>query len=662
MTGGDGTRRQTAVIVCYIAALVWLNLYWCREVFFLDHIGQMNSMHGFWMGLARLAGGAWYKPTWWRYSYDGMPFEYTYAPLVPGLIAAISKLTGWPVGRAFGVVAGLVFCFGPVAMFLMAREITRRAGWSFVACVTYCLFAPSQWLAPDQELAVRHLRDARRILLTFVWDDVPHELALALVCIAVLFLARGLKSRKTGSFVWAGITMAFALLANAFGATAMLIVLLCLLVTWDAGSLTKNAAAVMLCALAAYLAMCPFLPPTLLAVIGRNAGNAVPTAWTWGSTGALAIITGGSGVLWWLSRRWKYWYLRFFLLLAWIYCSIPILNQWNLHFLPQSERYKVELEAWLVLFGVFVAAEFLDRSPKAMRVAAALVLLIPAAVQVRSHRQFAKAMIRSSDVRETIEFQVADWLRTSMPQARVFAPGTFGQWMNAFTSQQQLGGGSFPTIPSLPIQLPITGLTYLDTRAEVADWGTVWLTAFGADAIVVPGQNSPEYWKPLFRGPEAFQGTMPLLWRERDTSIYSVPRRQGGLAHVLPQTAVVKNPPRDFFDLAQIRTYVAAIESAHAVAEWHWTDNNHGHIQTSLVPGDVISLQITYHPGWKAFAGGKAAPITADGLAQMVVHADCRGPCEVDLSYDGGWEGKLTRLLSVITILCVALAVRFSTR
>ena len=662
MIGGDGTRRENALIVCCVAALIWLNLYWCREVFFLDHIGQMNSMHGFWMGLTRLAGDAWYKPTWWRYSYDGMPFEYTYAPLVPGLIAAISKVSGWPVGRAFGVVAGFVFCFGPVAMFLMAREITRRAGWSFIACITYCLFAPSQWLAPDQELAVRHLRDARRILLTFVWDDVPHELALALVCIAVLFLVRGLRSRKAGSFVWAGIAMAFALLANAFGAAAMLIVLLCLLVTWDTRSLTKNATPVVLCALAAYLAMCPFLPPTLLAVISRNAGNSVPTAWTWWSTAALAVIAGGSVVLWFLSRHWKYWYLRFFLLLAWIYSSIPTLNQWNLHFLPQSERYKVELEAWLVLFGVFVVAQFLHSATKAVRVAAAILLLIPAAAQVRSHRQFAKAMIRSSDVRETIEYQVADWLQANLPERRVFAPGTLGQWMNAFTSQQQLGGGSFPTIPSLPIQLPITGLTYLNQAEQVADWGTVWLTAFGVDAIVVPGPNSPEYWKPLFRVPEAFQGTMPLLWRERDTSIYSVPRRQGGLAHVISETAVIKNPPRDFFDLSQIRTYVAAIESAQNLAEWHWIDDNHGRIQTSLNPGDVISLQITYHPGWKALAGGKAASITSDGLAQMVIHADCPGPCEVDLSYDGGWEGKLTRLLSVITILGVALAVRFSTR
>ena len=547
-------------------------------------------------------------------------------------------------------------------MFLMARELTRRAGWSFVACVAYCLFAPSQWLAPDQELALSHLRDARRILLTFVWDDVPHELALALVCIAVLFLVRGLRSGKTGSFVWAGIAIAFALLANAFGATAMLIVLLCLLATWNTGSLRKNAAAVTLCALVAYLAMCPFLPPSLLTVIGRNATDPFITSWGWTSLLALLAVAGGGVMLWFLSRRWQSWYLRFFLVLAWVYSSIPLLAQRKLAFLPQPERYKVELEMWLVLLAAFAAAHLADRAPKAVRVIAAVLLLLPSAAQVRSHRQFARAMIRSSDVRETFEYQVADWLQANLPEARAFAPGTVGQWMNAFTSQQQFGGGSFPTAPSLQIQLPVVGLTYLGTPGDVASLATVWLTAYGVDALVVPGRNSPEYWKPLFFTPEAFEGTLPLLWRERDTSIYSVPRRQASLAHVISESAVIKDPPRDFFDLTQIRTYVSAIESAHTAAEWRWIDSNHGRIQMSLAPGEVISLQITYHPGWKAVAGGKAASITSDGLAQMVIHADCSGPCEVDLSYDGGWEAKLTRLLSVITILGVALAVHFSTR
>ena len=647
-------NRERALTACYVAALVWLNAYWCREVFLLDHIGQMNSMHGFWMGLSRLAGDAWYKPTWWRYAYDGMPFEYTYVPLVPGLIAGISKLTGWSLGRAFGVVAGFVFCFGPVAMFLMAREVTRRAGWSFVAAMAYCLVAPSQLLAPDGEFGLSHVRDARRILLTFGWDEVPHELALALVCLAVLFLVRGLRSRKARSFVWAGLCLTLALLASAFGATAMLLVLSCLWISWgETGDWKRNGAALMLCALLAYLAMCPFLPPTLIAAIRGNANLLPVSAWSWGSFGTLAAVAGGGILMWFFLRRVQ-WHVRFFLLLAYVYSAIPVLERWNLHFLPQAERYKVEMEMWLVLLAASAAAALLDRVPIAARAVVALMLLLPAAAQVKALRQYDRALVGSSDVRETIEYQVAEWLQANLPEGRVFAPGTIGQWMNAFTAQQQLGGGSYPTIPSVPIQLPIAGITYLGRPAEIADMGTLWLTAFGVDALVVPGRGSPEFWKP-FHTPEPFSGTLPLLWRERDTSIYSIPRRKGGLAHIVPEAAIIKTAPQDFFDLTQIRAYVAALENpAKAEAEWRWIDDNHGRIQASLEPGDVVSLQITYHPGWKAFAGGKAASITSDGLAQMVIHADCSGSCEVDLSYDGGWEAKVVRILSLATIVGVA--------
>ncbi len=636
----------------YVGVLIWLNAYLCREVFLSDHFGAMNSMHGFWMALSRLAGSAWLHPTWWRYAYGGMPYEYTYAPLVPSLIAGVSKVTGWPVSRAFGTVAGFVFCFGPVAMFLMAREVTRRAGWSFIAAVAYNLLTPSMLLAPDEDFAIRHVRDARRMLLTFGWDDVPHELALAFVCLSVLFLIRGLRNGKAGSFVWAAIAIAFALLSNAFGATETLIVLLCFLAVWQSADWRKGGA-VALTPLAAYLAICPFLPPSLIAVIGKNS-NAFAAPLTWTSWAALAGVACGAAALWFVSRRLPR-ATRFFLLLAWIFAVIPVLDQRKLRFLPQPERYKVDMDVWIILLGVFVAAEIAQRLPNRIRIAAGLVLLWPAVLQVRFDRHYLKSFVSPIDVHQTIEYQTAEWLHVNLPDARVFAPGSIGQWMNVFTDQQQLGGGSFPTIPTVPIQLPIIGLTYLDTGAEISDWAKLWLTAFGVDAIVVPGRASPEYWKP-FHAPEPYGEALPLLWRESDTSIYQVPRRNKALAHVVSEDAIVKDAPKDFFDLSQVRAYVAAIESAEAgSAEVQWTGENHARLRTRVEPGRVISLQITYHPGWNALADGKRATITADGLGQMVVHAECASDCEVALNYDGGWEGKGLRIVSLITILSAAL-------
>src|SRR5689334_3684049 len=92
-------RLQKILPACYIIGLLWIQVYICRRVFFLEYTGQMHSMHGFWMAMARLAGDAWYKPTWWPYWFAGMPFEFTYMPGVPGLAAAISRLAGISVAQ-----------------------------------------------------------------------------------------------------------------------------------------------------------------------------------------------------------------------------------------------------------------------------------------------------------------------------------------------------------------------------------------------------------------------------------------------------------------------------------------------------------------------------------------------------------------------------------
>jgi len=94
--------------------LVWINAYLCRQIFFIQYTGQMHSMHGFWMAMARLAGNAWYKPTWWPYWFGGMPFEFTYAPGVPFLTATVARLAGIGVPQAFNIVSGFVFCSAPL--------------------------------------------------------------------------------------------------------------------------------------------------------------------------------------------------------------------------------------------------------------------------------------------------------------------------------------------------------------------------------------------------------------------------------------------------------------------------------------------------------------------------------------------------------------------
>jgi len=605
--------------------------------------------------MANLAGEHWYKPSWWPYWYNGMPFEYTYAPLVPALTFAIARLSGFSAAHAFQIVSGSVYCLGPAALFAMAWQLTRRAGWSFVAAVVYSLSSASALLLPDTNFSLSHLRDPRRLYLSFVWDELPHQLALALVCLAVLFLAGTLHDRRFRSFVWAGGLVSLALLASAFGATGLLLFVGCLLATYETTTWKRNFAFVFLCSVVGYLAMCPFLPPSLILAIRSNAGLFSHMAWTTASFGTLAAVLCGGVLLWFVSRSWRAWYLRFFFLLAYVTFAIPALyEKRGLHFFPQSARYKVELELALVLLVVFGIAPLIDRLPRLARIVLAIAFLWPAYNQVLSHRRFSRNAIQPVDIAKTIEYQVAKWVETSLPGWRVQAPGSFWPWLNTFSKVPQFTGGSFPTAPNL---VQLRAASELNGGSETAI-PAIWYKAYGVDAVIVPGRDSPEFWQPHPFGHQ-FDGVFPVVWDERDTRIYAVPRPARTLAHVVPQLAVVSRVPAGLSDTVQIERYVAAVEAAAASpATFVWLRDSRARIHATLGANQVVSVQVTYHAGWKATEGARTVPISKDGLGQMILSPERPGDYDISLVYDGGWESKLCRAVSAtVLLLVVAFAV-----
>src|SRR5258706_8050554 len=110
--------------VVYISALVFVNAYICRDLFFANYTGHTNSIQGLWISMAGLAGEHWFRPSWWPFHDGGMPFEHAYMPLVPGATAAIAKVAGVSPARAFNGLTGLLYCLGPVTLFLMACRMT----------------------------------------------------------------------------------------------------------------------------------------------------------------------------------------------------------------------------------------------------------------------------------------------------------------------------------------------------------------------------------------------------------------------------------------------------------------------------------------------------------------------------------------------------------
>ena len=188
--------RRVVIPLLALAIVVWINVYICREMFTSPENGRMNSMHGFWMAMARLASVHWIRPSWWPFWDCGMPFEYTYAPLVPGLTAALAKISGASIALSFHRVSGFAYCLAPATLFILCWRSTRRVGASFAAAVAYSLTSPTALLAPDDHFRLSGFWDSRRLFLAAVWDETPHLLALGIMPLLALFLARAYETRR----------------------------------------------------------------------------------------------------------------------------------------------------------------------------------------------------------------------------------------------------------------------------------------------------------------------------------------------------------------------------------------------------------------------------------------------------------------------------------
>ena len=439
-----GAVVRTSLPLLAAVAVAWLNVYLIRELFLVESTARMHSMHGFWAALARLGGESWLRPTWWPYWDGGMPFEYAYAPLIPGAAALLSSLFGVEEPRALQIIFGTILAAGPTTLYLCVWRLTGTAAWSFVAAILYTLFSPALLLAPNEGWGLQELLKSERFYVVIEWDEAPHMAALALWPLATLCLVRLLETRRWSWLAGGVLAMATMVYASAFGATILAITAVC--VVGALGFKPEHMKLTFVIGVLTYLASCAWLPPSLVRVI-REASSFSGEGWTASSATALAV----AGVAWaaaqpWLMRRVEDSRLRIFALFALTCLLIVWLHQFaGRQFVPQPGRYKMELSLGLALSGAFALRIWQRRlSHQPLRWALAALALALAAEQTVSSRQWAKATILNRDVTESIEYRTARAADAHLaPGERVFLPGSVAQWLNAFSEREQWSGGSW---------------------------------------------------------------------------------------------------------------------------------------------------------------------------------------------------------------------------
>ena len=155
-------------------------------------------------------------------------------------------------------------------------------------------------------------------------------------------------------------------------------------------------------------------------------------------------------------------------------------------------------------------------------VAAAICLF----VAIHQHRR-AQEIEKPIAIASTAEFEISHWLGAHNAGQRVFAPGTIGFWMQAFSDTPMLTGG----FDNGERNTFLHDVIYQIYAGDRQDTMLAWLKAFGVGAVVGGGPKSREVYHP-YAHPEKFDG-LTEIWRDGPDVIYSVPRRRASLAHAM---------------------------------------------------------------------------------------------------------------------------------
>ncbi|MDQ2898674.1 MAG: hypothetical protein M3Y07_02610, partial [Acidobacteriota bacterium] len=326
--------------------------------------------------------------------------------------------------------------------------------------------------------------------------------------------------------------------------------------------------------------------------------------------------------------------------------SITLLAEWfKIYLVPQPERYHLDMDQAFVLALFCVLGTVSIAIPRRVKVAAILLLIFAASSQVHRIRRFARDWIQPIDMTATSEYRIAKWFDRNMNGARVMAAGSTSYWMNAFTDTPQLGGGFDQGVVNpqdrVAQYIVLSGENAGERDAEIS---ILWMRAFGIQAVAVGAEP--------FRNPRKFDGILPLLWREGAAGIYRVPQRSASLAHVVRREDLVSRAPIHGLDVSEIRKYDAALDDPTLpAAEFRWTSRHSAEITASMLPGQLLSVQESYHFGWRAAVNGSTRTIISDSLGLMAIEPDCTGQCVVELTYDGGWEMRIARWLSLLALI-----------
>ena len=525
---GGMTRAHWKTLGCAVL-LFLLNMAIVMKLFVIEYTREMGSIEAAYIGLARYIANNWNDLGWFPLWYGGIPYPDSYPPLLHWLCALVVTVTHVSPGLAHHFVTAVFYCLGPVTLFWMAWRLCRSRECAFAAAFFYSLISPSCLLIQTIRVDADGYLSPRRLRSLVLWGEGPHVTSMCLVAFAVGMLHVALEKRKPWYWVGAAVSIAAVPMSNWLGGAALAICLAGYLAAgFPAGQ--KDAADSVATRGGRPLRLRPGDALALAATIAVIRANAPRVATYFKSTPQqrllLAIIAAVYLAGAWAMERFKVpRHTRFALFVSLVTGSVTLVRYWSgISLFPQPERYHLEMDMFLwvaAAFLVWPAVRWL-RLGRRQAVGVAMAIMLLCIPVVKKQRRESRWIERTLDIRTTIEYKTSKWMEANMPGARVFAPGTIGFWLNAFSDTPQITGGFDNGILNQTVPHVIFQVYAGERQKDMLDL----LNTFGCDVMIGGGKDSAEVYHPISH-PEKLDG-LKVLWRDGPDAIYEVPRRIRG--------------------------------------------------------------------------------------------------------------------------------------
>ncbi len=597
------------------------------------------------MGLARWLKVNWAHPGWFPLWYGGIPVENAYPPLLHHLVALFSLATGMSVAHSVHAVTAAFYCLGPVALFALVLRLTRSQSQAFAAGWLYSLISPAAFLLPWVRAGI-HVWSPVRLFALLRHDEAANIAAIALLLAALAAIHAALEYPLGWRTVVAVSASASVALTNWLGAVALVCGALALLFARKREEHDRPAfGRLTLIGLLAWAVAAPWIPPSDIAAVGRNARTGLSGEFPMGPSQYFylaAWLAGAFAIGLVLKTKTSVPEAGRFALVFLFMMALPPLafEYFKIYPLPQPGRYFLEMDAaFAMTCGMALGSRHPGSKTTWPRALTGVALACLAIALVPRARKEVRGWLPQFDIAKTVEYEQAVYMNTRYPGQRVFVDGSTRYWFNAFADNPQLGGGidqgrSNPSIGPVTYAIP-----YVIGNGDAA---VALLKACGVRAIAVGGFHTRDVYRD-YRDPAKFAGVVPEVWRDGDDVIYEIPG-SGSLAHVVGKDAVVTTNPLDY---PAVDRYAAAVD-ADPKTRMAWSGPNRATVAADLFKPQVLALQIGYDPGWRATANGVALATRKDALGFLVLEPDCHGRCTIDLFYDGGMQRRAMDFLCVL--------------